>query len=108
MLEVELIDRFGLLPQETKHLLQITEIKLKANLLGINKIRLAKHECQLQFNADPKINAARLIQLLREEALQYRMQGPNKLIFSLKDEIPGFQMQEVESLLAILIPSQSL
>ena len=37
-LQIELIDRFGLLPQPVKHLLLITELKLKAELLGIRKI----------------------------------------------------------------------
>ena len=39
-LQIELIDRFGLLPEQLKHLLRITQIKLLTLKLGIEKICL--------------------------------------------------------------------
>ncbi len=35
-LQVEMIDRFGLLPAQTKHLFQIAEIRQKARAIGIS------------------------------------------------------------------------
>ena len=37
-LQVEMIDRFGLLPEPTKNLFAVTDLKLSAEALGITKI----------------------------------------------------------------------
>ena len=37
-LQVEMIDRFGLLPEYTKQLFRVTEIKLRCPTLGVAKI----------------------------------------------------------------------
>ncbi|NEK92127.1 MAG: hypothetical protein G3W63_21835, partial [Xanthomonas euvesicatoria] len=37
-LQVEMIDRFGLLPDPVKHLFAIAELKLQANALGVRKL----------------------------------------------------------------------
>ena len=50
-LQVELTDRFGLLPDATKNLLRIAGIKKSAALLGIDKIDMADSGGYLVFGA---------------------------------------------------------
>ncbi|MCF5946593.1 transcription-repair coupling factor, partial [Xanthomonas perforans] len=50
-LQVEMIDRFGLLPDPVKHLFAIAELKLQANALGVRKLDLGENGGRLVFEA---------------------------------------------------------
>lgn len=52
-LKVELIDRFGLLPEATKNLFAITQLRLSAQTLGIKKIDAAFTAVILNLNRQP-------------------------------------------------------
>lgn len=82
-LQIELIDRFGLLPQPLKCLLLITELKLKAEKIGISKISAAAQQGRLEFVEKPEINPGVLINLIQVHAKRYQMDGPQKLRFTL-------------------------
>ena len=49
-LQVEMIDRFGLLPDPAKHLFAIAELKLQATALGIRKLDLGDNGGRVQFD----------------------------------------------------------
>lgn len=78
-LQVEMIDRFGLLPEVTKHLFQLTELKLAASDLGIRKIQLSSSGGYLTFDEKPKIEPIKLIQLMQKYPAVYRLQGSSRL-----------------------------
>lgn len=81
-IQVEMIDRFGLLPEPTKMLFQSAEIKLEASKLGIIKIQLhPEQNGNMQFAPSPKINALALIQLIQNQPNQFKLQGQEKLLF---------------------------
>lgn len=63
-LQVELIDRFGLLPAPAKNLFITHQVKLQANTLGIQKIDLAAQGGFIDFKPNPPINTEGLIRLL--------------------------------------------
>jgi len=67
-LQIELIDRFGLLPQPVKHLLLVTELKLKAGQLGIQKISAGAQQGKIDFTKEPSINPGVLINLIQVHA----------------------------------------
>lgn len=102
-IQVELIDRFGLLPLSTRYLFQVTALKLKADALGIKRIQLAKQEGKLYFSEAPKINPGKLIELIQKESSQYRMQGPSCLSFKHGVEAPDEGINQMEMLLARLV-----
>ena len=101
-LQIELIDRFGLLPNPVKHLLLITELKLKAELLGILKISAAAEKAKLDFNEKPAINPGVLINLIQVHAKRYQMEGPQRLRFTLDSTTPEERIFEISSLLSKL------
>lgn len=103
-LQIELIDRFGLLPQPVKHLLLITELKLKAEQLGIVKISASAQQGKLDFNDKPTINTGVLINLIQVHAKRYQMEGPQRLRFTLDNTAPEERIFEISTLLGTLAP----
>lgn len=101
-LQIELIDRFGLLPPPVKHLLLITELKLKAAQLGIQKISAVAEKAKLDFIEKPAVNPAVLIQLIQVHAKRYQMEGPQRLRFTLDSTTPEERIFEISSLLGKL------
>jgi transcription-repair coupling factor (superfamily II helicase) len=98
-LQIELIDRFGLLPASTRALFQVTALKLKAQELGIKRVQLAKNEGKLHFEEQPKINPGKLIELIQKQSTHYRMQGPSCLSFKHGVEAPDENIKQMENLM---------
>jgi transcription-repair coupling factor (superfamily II helicase) len=78
-LQVELIDRFGLLPDATKNLIRIAAIKKMALALGVEKIDAADRGGYLVFAAESHIDAVALVQLVQNDSRHYRLQGSHRL-----------------------------
>lgn len=98
-LQIELIDRFGLLPQQVKHLLLITELKLKAAEMGIQKISAGAQQGKLEFSENPSIDPGVLISLIQVHAKRYQMEGPQRLRFTLNNTASEERIFEINSLL---------
>ncbi|MCW8407899.1 transcription-repair coupling factor [Legionella sp. PATHC035] len=98
-LHVELIDRFGLLPHQVKHLLLITELKLKAEKMGIQKISAGSQQGKLEFSENPSIDPGVLIHLIQVHAKRYQMDGPQRLRFNLDSTDSEGRIFEISSLL---------
>ncbi|MEJ2601807.1 MAG: transcription-repair coupling factor [Gammaproteobacteria bacterium] len=82
-LQVELIDRFGLLPLPARRLLEIAELKLAAEPLGIRKIDVGPQGGWLQFGPDPAVEPLTLIELIQERDSVYRLKNDDRLTFRL-------------------------
>lgn len=78
-LQVEMIDRFGLLPDPVKHLFAIAELKLQCNVLGIRKLELGENGGRLVFESKPDIDPMAVIQMIQKQPKLYAMEGPDKL-----------------------------
>ncbi|WP_347987243.1 transcription-repair coupling factor [Methylomonas sp. AM2-LC] len=81
-LKVEMIDRFGLLPDQVKALFSITELKQQANPLGIKKIEAHAGGGRIVFGSAPQIDAGELIKLIQTQAQVYKFDGADKLRFT--------------------------
>lgn len=80
-LQVELIDRFGLLPEPARNLIRIAAIKRSAAALGIEKIDVADKGGFLIFGAKSHIDPVALVQLVQNSAQTYKLQGSHRLQF---------------------------
>ncbi|MEL1264998.1 transcription-repair coupling factor [Pseudoxanthomonas putridarboris] len=78
-LQVEMIDRFGLLPDPAKYLFATAELKLAANVLGIRKLELGEAGGRIVFESKPNIDPMAVIQLIQKQPKLYTMDGPDKL-----------------------------
>ncbi|GAB3513439.1 transcription-repair coupling factor [Pseudoxanthomonas daejeonensis] len=78
-LQVEMIDRFGLLPDPVKHMFAIAELKLQANVLGIRKLDLGEAGGRIVFEAKPNVDPMSVIRMIQQQPKLYAMEGPDKL-----------------------------
>ena len=103
-LQVEMIDRFGLLPQPARQLFSIAELKLQATELGIRKLDLGEAGGRLQFVEQPRVDPMAAIRLIQGQPKHYRMDGPDKLRITL--ELPDFdtRLKAARGLLIALAP----
>lgn len=80
-LKVELIDRFGQLPDATRSLLQIAALRQQAHKLGIKRIESNEKGGFIEFSQDNCVDPTHLIGLLQREPKVYRLDGPARLKF---------------------------
>lgn len=85
-IQVELIDRFGLLPEITKNLIAITKIKQICNKLGIKRLDAHSNGGKIIFTQNTQIDPLFLVSLLQTEANTFKLEGPTKLKFTHKLE----------------------
>jgi transcription-repair coupling factor (superfamily II helicase) len=78
-LQVEMVDRFGLLPEQTKQLFAITELKLEATRLGLRKLELGATGGRVHFQAQPNVDPMSIIRLIQSQPKIYAMDGPEKM-----------------------------
>ena len=90
-LQVELIDRFGLLPDPARNLLRIAAIKRQATALGLEKIDVADHGGFIVFGEESHIDPVVLVQLVQNDGQGYRLQGSHRLVF--RAELGGLEQR---------------
>jgi len=78
-LQVEMIDRFGLLPDPLKNLFRVTELKLQAERLGITKIDFGPRGGKIDFAQDTQVSPDRIITLVQTQSQRYRFASANQL-----------------------------
>ena len=81
-LKVEMIDRFGLLPDQVKALFAVTELKQHAEQLGIKKLEAHAAGGRILFGPNPLIDAGELIGLIQTQSQVYKFDGADKLRFT--------------------------
>ncbi|HUN69081.1 MAG TPA: transcription-repair coupling factor [Burkholderiales bacterium] len=74
----ELVDRFGLLPEPARALLDSHLLRLLASPLGIARLDATHEALQLQFHKDPPIDRARIIALVQKRK-DLRLAGADRL-----------------------------
>lgn len=101
-LQVEMIDRFGLLPEATKTLFAIHELRLKASEIGIRKIEASTRGGRLHFQPEPNVDPMAIINLIQKQPSVYKLDGQEKLRFI--QELPDTQarLEALERLLKVL------
>jgi len=82
-LQVEMIDRFGLLPDQVKNLFRQTSLKLKISPLGIAKVTAGDQSGSIEFSADTKIDPFNLIKLVQSKPATFKLEGGHTLKFAL-------------------------
>jgi len=81
-LQVEMIDRFGLLPEQTKLLFKVTALRLRSQQMGISKIDASTVTGRLSFAQTTKVDPRSIVQLVQRQPRLYKLSGPNQLQFS--------------------------
>ena len=74
----ELIDRFGVMPEQTQSLISFHDLRIFIQHLDIKKIDASDTSIQITFASDSKMDPLKLIKLLSEDK-RCRMNGPDKI-----------------------------
>jgi transcription-repair coupling factor (superfamily II helicase) len=98
-LQVEMIDRFGLLPGPAKNLFRLAQLRLLAKPLGIRKIEAGPAGGRLVFEPRPAIDPAAVLHLVQEAPKTYELQGADQLKFIADLPEAGDRIAAVEQLL---------
>lgn len=97
-LQVEMIDRFGLLPDPTKNLVRITLLKLQAEKLGIKKVDAGPQGGRIEFAADTCVDPLTLIKLIQSAPSRYKFEGATMFKFQVPMERPEERFNTLEAL----------
>jgi transcription-repair coupling factor (superfamily II helicase) len=85
-LQVEMVDRFGLLPEPAKHLFAVAALRLDATKLGMRKLELGPTGGRLHFLAKPNVDPMSVIRMIQSQPKIFAMDGPDKI--KVKLELP--------------------
>ncbi len=105
-LQVEMIDRFGLLSEPTKNLVRLTLLKLQAEKLGITKIDAGPQGGRIEFSADTSVDPMVLIKLIQSQPNRYKFEGATLFKFQVPMERPEERFNTLEALLERLSPNE--
>ena len=98
-LQVEMIDRFGLLPEPLQLLFKLTELKLKAAGFGIKKIDANINSGRIEFGQNTRVDPLSLVKLIQENPKQYKLGSANQLQFSHDSKGAKMKLEVISRLL---------
>ncbi|MGY6587531.1 MAG: transcription-repair coupling factor [Wenzhouxiangella sp.] len=78
-LQVEMIDRFGLLPQEIKNLFLTAELRLRARELGMKRLEVGPAGGRIEFVPKPDIDIGELLKMIQKESHTFELPANDKL-----------------------------
>jgi transcription-repair coupling factor (superfamily II helicase) len=98
-LQVEMIDRFGLLPEPARNLMEIARIRQQVQAMGITRFEVGPGGGVVQFGDAPQVDAGALVRLVQEQPAIYRLEGQERLRFKRETETAAARIELVDWLL---------
>jgi transcription-repair coupling factor (superfamily II helicase) len=105
-LQIEMIDRFGLLPDEVKNLFISAELRLEARRLGIKRLEVGPAGGRVEFVNQPDIDMAELIRMIQKEAHTFELPANDRLRVKGQFETPLERREIAHELLDRLDPQR--
>lgn len=98
-LQVELVDRFGLIPPATRNLFHLTQLRLRAMQLGLTRVDMNANGGRVEFGANTSVDPATLVGLIQTAPDRYRLDSQQRLRISAELETPDERFDGTERLL---------
>jgi transcription-repair coupling factor (superfamily II helicase) len=98
-IQVELIDRFGLLPDAAKNLVKISEFKLQAQQLGIKRIEANNKGGMVEFSDKTQVSPSFIIELIQKQSRIFKLEGGQKLRFAIASIDVADRLSLIENML---------
>ncbi|MFP4207505.1 MAG: transcription-repair coupling factor [Wenzhouxiangella sp.] len=105
-LQLEMIDRFGLLPEEVKNLFASAELRLEARRLGIRRLEVGPAGGRVEFVNQPDIDMAELIRMIQKEAHTFQLPADDRLRIKGEFEAPEQRRAMAREVLERLDPKR--
>ncbi|TVU73785.1 transcription-repair coupling factor [Cobetia crustatorum] len=101
-LQVEMVDRFGLLPEPVKTLFRQTRLRQRAQALGITKLEAGAGRGRIIFGAETPVDPLTLVNLIQRQSDVYKLEGAGTLRFVAEMEETEARFSFCETLLDLL------
>jgi transcription-repair coupling factor (superfamily II helicase) len=101
-LMVEMVDRFGSLPDAAQRLAEAMRVRVQAQALGVSKVRAGAKGLTLDFEAQARVDARALIRLVQGQPKVYRLEGQRRLHHHVALDAPAARAPAAGTLLATL------
>ena len=105
-LQIEMIDRFGLLPPEVKNLFATAELRLRAKRLGMKRLEVGPAGGRVEFQAKPDIDMGELLKMIQKESHTFELPDNDKLRIKGEFESAEDRFHMAEELLERLAPEE--
>ena len=102
-----MIDRFGLLPEPAKNLMHQSELRIRAEALGITKVDAGKEWAGFEFGSSTPVDPLVLVKKVQSAPNDYRLEGANSFRFRLKDASTSGKLESISEMLGQLAPAKS-
>lgn len=103
-LQVEMIDRFGLLPEPVKYLFRLTEIRQRGEQLGLKKIEAGPNGGRLQFSSATKVEPIKIVNMVQSDPSVFRLQNSDQLSFTIPMETAEERFTQLSIIMERLLP----
>ena len=101
-IEEEIIDRFGILPEQTQNLMLFHQLRIFINDFDVIKIDAGSQTIDIQFKEEADIDPVKFIELIQSDRC-YKMNGPNRLKVMTSYEKIEERIKFIKSILKKLI-----
>ena len=106
-IRVEMVDRFGSLPNEVNNLIRQGHLRVKAKQLGLSRISAGDKGGKIEFDKNTPVEPIKLIQLVQKMPSRYRLDGADslKIVQDCATEASRFEL--LEALLELISPQEA-
>ncbi len=101
-MQIEMIDRFGLLPDPIKYLFKLSEIRLVAEQMGITGLKVGDSSGRIEFSDEPDIDPMNLIRLAQTQPDVFRFQGEKVLRFTSDLDTPEERIRFADDIISAI------
>ena len=101
-IQIEMIDRFGLLPPATHNLFTVAQLRQRAEALGITSLHLHAGGGTVSFNEKPNVEPMTVITLVQKNPAQYTLDSQQRLKIHIDLDAPEDRITAANDLLAQL------
>ena len=99
---MEMIDRFGLLPEPTKTLFRVALLRQRCEALGIRRVDAGPTGGKVEFGRETSVDPMTIVQLVQHQPERYRLAGATELKFTAPMESADKRLETVAALLDTL------
>ena len=98
----ELADRFGRIPREALHLLEVIKVKILLTKLSIKKLEQTPDQIVLTFDESTRVSPQKMVAMVHQGKGQYRLTPDSRLVIRSGPEVKRDPFEATQKLLQAL------
>jgi len=102
-LKIEMIDRFGLLPEPTQNLFESSSLKNYSQEIGILTINIYDDKAEITLNVNNIIDTTKIINLIQTKPQQFQLKNQNTIVVKEDMEADQSRIRRIGDILKTLV-----